>query len=137
MMLWCTIKGITMGVRRVHFPLARSREFGALERLVVIKFPRVNLDFFICMYLHTKSTYFHIAVSSRIRFHFLIAGYQSCSTHGAPQHLSIPHHEIPLRFRERGILIWGIDECCGAWREEHGDIWLLANGKELVKRWQY
>ena len=45
--------------------------------MLLIKFPRVNLDFFICMYLHTKSTYFHIAVSSRIRFHFLIAGYHS------------------------------------------------------------
>ena len=55
------------------------------------------------MYLHTKSTYFHIAVSSRIRFHFLIAGYHSVlGTLGAPQHSSIPHREIPLRFRERG-----------------------------------
>jgi len=57
-------KGITMGVRHVHFPLC------ALERLV-INFPRVNLDFFIFMYFHTKSSYFHIADSSRIRFHFL------------------------------------------------------------------
>ena len=54
------------------------------------------------MYLHTKSTYFHFAVSSRIRFHLPVAAYQPCSTHGAPQHSSILHREIPLRFREPG-----------------------------------
>ena len=54
------------------------------------------------MYLHTKSTYFHIAVSSRISFHLPVAAYQPCSTLGAPQHWSIPHREIPLRFREQG-----------------------------------
>ena len=54
------------------------------------------------MYLHTKSTYFRIAVSSRIRFYLPVAAYQPCSTLGASQHSSILHCEIPLRFRERG-----------------------------------
>ena len=55
------------------------------------------------MYLHTKSSYFHIADASRIRFHLPVAEYQPCSTFGASQHWSIPHREIPLRFRERGL----------------------------------
>ena len=42
----------------------------------------------------------------------------------------------PRSRKQRGISHWRIDECCEAPREEHGDIRLLANGKELVKRWQ-
>jgi len=44
---------------------------------------------------------------------------------------------VPRFIRVADVKSKGIDECCGAWREEHGDIWLLANGKELVKRRQY
>jgi hypothetical protein len=43
----------------------------------------------------------------------------------------------PRSRKRRGISHWRIDECCGAPREEHGDIRLLENGKELVKRRQY
>ena len=43
----------------------------------------------------------------------------------------------PRSRKRRGISHWRIDECCEAPREEHGDIRLLANGKELVKRRQY
>ena len=56
------------------------------------------------MYLHTKSTYFHIAISSRIRFRFLIAGYHSVLL-SEPHNIRlfpIPHFKIPLRFQERG-----------------------------------
>ena len=42
----------------------------------------------------------------------------------------------PRSRERRGISHWRIDECCEAPREEHGDIRLLANGKELVKRRQ-
>ena len=45
--------------------------------MLLINSPGLNLDFFICCILHTKSTYFHFAASSRIRFRFLIAGYHS------------------------------------------------------------
>ena len=33
---------------------------------------------------------------------------QPCSTLGASPHSSIPHREIPLRFRERGRASWGV-----------------------------
>ena len=59
-----------------------------------------------------------------------------CSSLQASQHSSIPHREIPLRFRERAgtvlpmgrprsqkrrrISQWGIDKCSGAPSVEHG-----------------
>jgi len=78
-----------------------------------------------------------------------------CSSLQASQHSSIPHCEIPLRFRERagavpltgrpcsqkrrGITRWGIDKCCEAWREEHHTIRRFANGIKLMlmERRQY
>ena len=76
-----------------------------------------------------------------------------CSSLQASQHWSIPHREIPLRFRERGLPVrgtaparsrkrrgisrWGIDECCEAWREEHHTIRRFANGIKLMERRQY
>jgi hypothetical protein len=124
--------------------------------LLLIKFPRVNLDFFICMYLHTKSSYFHIADSSRIRFHFLIAGYHSVLL-SEPHNIrlfpiakflfvfesqasragAVPPTGRPRSWKRRGILKWGIDECCGAWREEHGITRPFANGITLKARRQY
>ena len=50
------------------------------------------------MYLHTKSSYFHIANASRIRYHLPVAAYQPCSTLGASQHWSIPHCKILFVF---------------------------------------
>jgi len=73
-----------------------------------------------------------------------------CSSLQASQHSSIPHREIPLRFRERGLPVrgtaparsrkrrgisrWGIDQCCEAWREEHGITRRFANGIKLMER---
>ena len=76
-----------MGVKRVDFPLC------ALERLVVIKFPRVDLFSFCRIFTNS--------------FPFSNRGISQCSTLGAPQHSSIPHREIPLRFREPGLASWG------------------------------
>jgi len=106
------------------------------NNLLLINFPRVNLDFFICMYLHTKSSYFHIADSSRIRFHFLIAGYHSVLL-SEPHNIRLfPIAKFLFVFESQaspsgGILKWGIDECCGAWREEHGITRPFANGINL------
>ena len=44
------------------------------------------------------------------------------------------HHDViyalarPRSRKQRGISDWRIDECCGAWREEHGDIQRLETG---------
>ena len=62
------------------------------------------------MYLHTKLTYFIIAIA-RVYFRSHIASYQPCSTHEASQHWSIPRCEIPLRFREQGRAKSTIEIC--------------------------
>ena len=91
-----------MGVKRVDFPLC------ALERLVV-KIPQGSVKprlfhLYVFTYKIDLFSYCRIFTNS---FPFSYRRISQCSTIGAPQHWSILHREIPLRFREPGLASWG------------------------------
>ena len=128
------------------FPCARWND------MLLIKFPRVKprlFHLYVFTYKIDLFSYCRIFTNS---FPFSNRQITQCSTLGASQHSSIPLAKFLFVFvsqasragdgeasflETKGILKWGIDECCGAWREEHGITRPFANGINLKARRQY